>query len=404
MREIMKTTDDRMAVNNIHIKLPIRRYEKYDQNHNIKSFGDNNIYPQQLRNLILSSPTGSICYRRYKDFIFGTGIQGGDDVMVNDHQSLNDLVEDMAHSLAMFGGAALHFRYNKVGQITAIHCLPFETIRLGEDDDFGFIKDYVFSPDWTEDEITRGGREINNLTDVTRYLPYNDIAANTVSRFKEDGVESYKGDILYISNTRSYPVAPADCVAADLSTEEGLVHIAYRNARVNFKPSCIIAYKHGTQETNLKMEQTIASMIGDESSSGVAIVKVKDYAEMPQTIELKTENYDDAYKTTTEVVQERIYAAFKSETFYLLRTGHIGFGGDVEADAFNLMNMSVNSERKIIERTLKRIQKRLCANIKFPEIKIGNLLYQKDDSTINNNSEKPAVAEPEKPEEDDTEN
>lgn len=386
MRKVLEIDDNKLTATNIRVKLPIKRYEKFSGIYNIKFFGEDNLYPQKLRDLVHASPSASICYRRYKDFIFGAGIKGGDEAMVNYSQSLNDLLNEAADSVAMFGGVAFHLQFNAVGKVVGIHVLPFETIRLGEDDDFGYIRDYAYSPDWSECEITRNGKEVNNQTDIIRYLPYTDRADICVKRIADaKGVENYNGEVLYISNSRAYPISTADSVLADMSTEGGLQNIAYRNARCNFKPASIIVYKHGTEQANKRFEDTIKAMIGDESSSGVAVVKVSSFDDMPQSLELKTENYDDAYKTTTEVVQERIYAAYKQEPFYLIRTGHVGFGGDVESDAFNLMNISVKNERAVIERALKRIVKRWGGD-RLPDIKIGDILYNKDESTTNTNA------------------
>lgn len=389
MIELDAMGGQKMRANNIKIKLPRQRHELYNPQLNIKDYGEDNLYPQHVKALVTLTPTAASCYERYCDFIIGKGIEGGDDIMVNPRQTLNDVVADMARSLGMHQGLAIHPRYNAVGQIVSFKCMPFETIRLGEDDDFGYIRDYVYCADWSGRAKTKNGSLVVPQTDNTRYLPFNDDPSVVVGRMASyGGVQNYPGDILYISNTTTYPISPIDAVITDMSTESGLQNISYRNSRSSFKPSALICYKAGSADSNKKFERIIAEMVGDETSSGVSTIKLRDFEDMPRTLDLKTENFDKSFETTAAKGEERIYSAFKQETFYLLRIGKVGFGGDVEADAFNLMNLSVAKERATIEKVLKRIAKRWCpTNTPFPtDLKIGDLLYNKENSNTNNNA------------------
>ena len=45
----------------------------YIQSLGIQSYGDDNLYPQTLRNIIAASSTGSECSERFADFIEGNG-------------------------------------------------------------------------------------------------------------------------------------------------------------------------------------------------------------------------------------------------------------------------------------------------------------------------------------------
>lgn len=61
------------------------------------------------------------------------------------------------------------------------------------------------------------------------------------------GIENYKGQILWISNTGKfvYPIGGADRVITEMSTDEGLANVKYRNVRCNFMPSGMIITKKG---------------------------------------------------------------------------------------------------------------------------------------------------------------
>ena len=55
------------------------------------------------------------------------------------------------------------------------------------------------------------------------------------------GIEFYKGQILWISGAgrNTYPVPKADRVSTELSTDEGLANVKYRNVRCKDRKSVV---------------------------------------------------------------------------------------------------------------------------------------------------------------------
>ena len=62
------------------------------------------------------------------------------------------------------------------------------------------------------------------------------------------GIENYKGQVLWVSGAGNfvYPIPRADRVATEMSTDEGLANVKYRNVRCNFMPSGMIVTKKGS--------------------------------------------------------------------------------------------------------------------------------------------------------------
>lgn len=64
-----------MNVNELKKKSNRRVDTGYLRNLGIQSYGDDNLYPQHLRNIIAASSTGSECAERYANFIEGNGFR-----------------------------------------------------------------------------------------------------------------------------------------------------------------------------------------------------------------------------------------------------------------------------------------------------------------------------------------
>ena len=118
-------------------------------------------------------------------FIEGKGIEGGDSIMVNYSQTLNDLIAQLADNSAKFGGFAVHCQYDGLGNIIAIRNIDIEKLRLGECDSFGYIPFILWCQDWTG-ESTQNGQQINPIVDCVKYFPFSISREATLRRMYGD--------------------------------------------------------------------------------------------------------------------------------------------------------------------------------------------------------------------------
>lgn len=178
------------------------------------------------------------------------------------------------------------------------------------------------------------------------------------------GVDRYKGQILWVScsGRNVYPVGRADRVATELSTDEGLANVKYRNVRNNFFPAGIMvtrkasAFDKGDMITDEgDFQEVIKQMQGDTNASKILEVQIETDEEKPEFIEMNSKNYDKEFTATETSVTERIYSAFGQEPWYCIRIGRIGFSGDILRDAFDYYNSLVGKQQRMIERTFTRL-------------------------------------------------
>jgi len=363
-----------MNISEVKSPKPRLSYPNID-NLKILGYGENNVYPQEIRDIIDSSESGSSCLDRYIGFIQGNGFLDEEfaELKVNRQGDTNDdILNQIANDLGTWSGFALHVNYNINGQIVEINHVPWENCRLGEEDDIGYIGKIAVFPDWT------GKRKRNKklLKPKAEDIDYIDIfnpdpLIVLLQIESAGGIDNYKGQILWISaaGKYEYPKAKCDCVITQMSTEEGLANISYRNARNSFLPSQAIVIKKGQSNPNTENKaqeedtslsgftESFSKLQGDMSSSKLVVFEVEYDEEIPQAINLQSTNYDKEFTVTSDATCEKIYAAFNQEAWHRIRKGSIGFSSDIMRDAYDVYSSVTGPERRMIERAFDKIYK-----------------------------------------------
>ena len=181
------------------------------------------------------------------------------------------------------------------------------------------------------------------------------------------GIEHYKGQIMWVSlaGRDRYPLPKYDRVLTDLSTDEGLSNIKFRNARCNFLSSAFVITRKGqalNEDDEIKQEiqakgfaEDLAQFQGDETANLLISLTIENDEEKPDIVEFPTKNFDKDFSTTDASVVERIYCAFEQEPFLCIRAGKLGFSGTTIHDCYTYYSSLVNKEQRAIERALGKI-------------------------------------------------
>ena len=349
----------------------------YIQALGIQSYGDDNLYPQTLRYIIGASSTGSECSDRFADFIEGNGfreVSFSEYVVNRNGDTADDVHAQLCKDVALFNGLALHVNYNILGEIVELQHIPFENCRLLEEDDNGYVTKIAIHPDWTGKK-TRKGRALQIKKENIDYLdvfnPRKEVVLAQIEA--AGGIEYYKGQVLWLSmdGKNIYPIGKGDRVVTEMSTDEGLSNVKYRNVRNNFFPGAIIFTKKGTTkqynkdgiiveeagEDNNSISDTLLHLQGDTNVGKIMEITLESDEEKPEVINLNSQNYDKEFSVTDASVVERIYSAYGQEPWYCIRVGKVGFSGEILEDAFEYYNSIVNKQQRFIERAFDKIFK-----------------------------------------------
>lgn len=355
VKELKKKANSRIDVN-------------YIRQFGIQSYGEDNLYPQTLRQIVQASSTGSECVERYADFIEGYGFR---DVPFSEYtvnrrgDTVDDIHELVCKDMAMHNGFALHVNYNVNGQIVELHHVPFENCRLADEDLNGYVSEIMLHPDWSGRKVRNGkylAVDKKNIAVIDVFNPRKEVVMAQIEAC--GGIEYYKGQILWVSGTgkNTYPLGRADRVATEMSTDEGLANVKYRNVRNNFFPAGIMITRKASpfdngdrfQEDN-DFQEVIKQMQGDTNASKILEVQIESEEEKPEFVEMNSKNYDKEFSVTDASVVERIYSAFGQEPWYCIRIGKVGFSGDILRDAFDYYNSIVSKQQRMIERVFDRV-------------------------------------------------
>ena len=397
-----------MNVNDLKKKSNRRVDTGYLRNLGIQSYGDDNLYPQHLRNIIAASSTGSECAERYANFIEGNGFRevAFSEYVVNRRgDTADDLHALVCRDVADYDGIAIHVNYNMFADIVEIQHVPFENCRLLEEDETGYIAKIAVHPDWTGKK-TRKGKAIKVVQENVEFIDvFNPCKEVVYAQIRAaGGIENYKGQILWISNTGNfvYPVGKADRVIVEMSTDEGLANIKYRNVRCNFMPSGMIITKKGVSPVHLDEEgnpiredkpsedtgfsDTIIQLQGDTNAAKILEVSLESDEEKPEFVDISSKNYDKEFTVTDTSVVERIYSAFGQEPWYCIRVGKVGFSGDILEDAFEYYNSIVSKQQRMIERAFQKIFEHWYESVNpSNDFSVQPLKYVRNAAVSNNN-------------------
>ena len=363
-----------MVVRDLKKKSSRRLDANYSYALDIQTYGDDNLYPQTLRDIISASSTGSECSDRFADFIEGNGFNNelfSGYVVNRKGQTADDIHALVCKDVSLYNGMALHVNYNVYGEIVELHHIPFENCRLLEEDDNGYVAKIAVHPDWTGKK-THKGKAIRVTKENIDYIDvFNPVKEVVLAQIESaGGIEYYKGQVLWVSmaGNNIYPIGKGDRVVTEMSTDEGLANVKYRNVRNNFLPSGMVITKKGTHTTfdengkevedasgNDSFSDMLVQLQGDTNSNKLLDVTLESDEEKPEFVPIVTQNYDKEFTVTDASVVERIYSAYGQEPWYCIRIGKVGFSGDILEDAFEYYNSIVSKQQRLIERTFERL-------------------------------------------------
>lgn len=395
-----------MRVHELKKKSSKRVDVRYLQTLGIQTYGEDNLYPQTFRNILAASSTGAECLDRFADFIEGNGFRDvpfSESVVNRKGDTADDIHALVCRDVAYYNGLALHVNYNIYGDIVELHHVPFENCRLVESDDSGYVGKIAIHPDWSGQK-TRGGKVIKvakeNIDYIDVFNPDKRVVAAQIEA--AGGIEYYKGQVLWVSLSGKdiYPTGKGDRVVTEMSTDEGLANVKYRNVRNNFLPAAMIFTKKGTNITfdqdgneidsrddDDSFSDSLLQLQGDTNCGKLMEVTLETDEDKPEVVSLNSQNYDKEFTVTDTSVTERIYSAFGQEPWYCIRIGKVGFSGDILEDAFEYYNSIVSKQQRLIERTFARVFRHFYEAVNASnDFSVEPLKYVRNAGVSNNNA------------------
>lgn len=345
------------------LKKPEPRVELvFNSSLDVKAFGKDNLYPQHLRRIVSASPTGSLVVGRRANYIEGDGLLSralADAVINRAGERVDDIHTLCAADLALFEGFAIHINYDALGRVSSISHIPFENCRLAEPDNYGYVGEVAVHIDWSGKSSLAGKKVSVTKDNIERFPVFDPRPEVVVAQIAAvGGIDHYFGQVLYVSRAgrNRYSEVSYDGVLTDMSTDEGLANVDMRNVRNNFMPAGMLITKRGQSLTEEGEEaydmfaEEVERLQGDENACKILHAEIEYNEDKPEFVPFESKNLDKQFERTAPAVVERIYAAFHQEAFHRMRSGSIGFSGELIKDVKLEYCQAVTKWQRVLSR------------------------------------------------------
>lgn len=332
-----------LSQTNIKLKTSERFFEEYNKSLGIRVNGHDNLFVNHLRDFAETSPTLSACINRQTNFLVGN-TQATKLIS-------KKLLRAILNDYSTFGGFALFVGYDGLGDIASLQYVPFETIRLCERGANGIFTQVVYSPDWSE-HSTINKKRVDKSNRVKYWLFTENVETRLV-RMAQPGYAG--GDILYYSNTLSYPTEKYRSALPYVSTEIGVANVIFRDTRCSFMPAAALAVPRQSDNDTSEFQNNLAKLQGDESSYKILAIEFSSQEDRPEVLPFQQSDYTDRVLKSNDAARNAIIRCFGQEGFIRLEDGSLGFGSDTVSQIYNFYNFQLENERVEIQEALQTI-------------------------------------------------
>lgn len=201
------------------------------------SYGKNNLFPNELVQVVGDSGTATSCVHKLKTFTQGDGFADVtiSSIMMNDDQNADALLSEIAYSVGLFNGFALNILYKLDGSVGAVYVMPFDKIRLNEDGSYTYNETF--------------GTKAFKKSESKIYPAYNKNVTLEeridIIRYQLQEFDEQRGEILYTymhsPYSKYYPIPDWSAGIEDVKSDGALKVLEYRNITRGFRPNVIIS-------------------------------------------------------------------------------------------------------------------------------------------------------------------
>lgn len=333
----------------------------------IITYGDGNLYPQDIANLIYASKTASAAVEKLTENIICEGFENESfRTLTNGNgMSMNDVLEVTANDVSRFKGWAWIVQYGlREGGYVPINVynVPFEYVRAEKSDNY--LKDpkvynwRVFN-NWDRQNV-----KATNVTQNSTVYPTYD-PKNIINEIEDcGGIENHPGQLLYVNlcTTRPYPISTFHAVRNEMDAENKNGKYVSRTLGRGFHMCSIVS--HGEFETDREQEEfteTLSEMMGSENAGAVLTVRNNNLDQANKFItvdELGSPIDKDLYKAYVEPLRKDIAIAAYNLPLPLIDSSLLSYSnasGEVIKELQKVYRNSLAKVRARISRELAQI-------------------------------------------------
>ena len=361
------------------VQLIVERALKLSANTGDKiiTYGDGNLYPQEIANLIYASKTASAAVEKLTENIICEGFKNEEFRNITNDNGLNmdDILENTANDLARFKGWAWIVQYGlrEGGYVpVGVYNVPFEYVRAEKSENY--LKDpkiykwRVFN-NWDRQTV-KATQVMQNSTVYNTYDPKN--APNEIADC--GGLENYNGQLLYVNlcTTRPYPISTFHSVRNEMDAENKNGRYVSRTLGRGFHMCSIVT--HGEFETDQEQQDftdTLTEMMGSENAGSVLTVRNNNIEQKDKFItvdQLGSPIDRELYKAYVEPLRKDIAISAYNIPLPLIDSSLLTFSNASGEVIKELQKVYRNSLSKVRQRVSRELAQMFGVDISFTEI------------------------------------
>lgn len=315
------------------------------------SFGEDNLYPQELVELLQTSAIHNTAVQSKVDAVIGEGVEGVGEAIINSKgETLNEIYERIAYDKVTFNGYALNVIWNRGGdKIAEIYHIPFVNVRSGKMDEEDNITEYYYSSQW---QNTR------------KYKPVR-YAAYSMTDNKGDNASQIYYCYDYSPASDIYPLPDYIGAVNDIELDARISRFHNANISNGLSPSLFINMPNGEPDDaeKRKLYKDIVASYSGEENAGRLMLTFSEGPELAPQIQTIDAANDDYYIILEERITSRILTAHRITSPLLvgIRTTGAGLGSnsqEIEVAYTHFLSTVIQPIQKSINRSLSKI---LCA-------------------------------------------
>ncbi len=331
----------------------------------IVGYGDGNLYPQIISELIYASKTASLSVERLSEAIECEGFKNREfGEIKNAHgDNMDDILNMLAYDVARFRGCAVIVQYGGDYRPKMIYPVPFEYVRAGLNKDYltnPVIHKYVVFNNWDRQNIKSTVLDKMAVT----YPAFNpDNFAKEVIEY--GGIENHPGQLLYMNffTTKPYPLSPFHAVQSEMQAEAMNSTYVERTLTRGFHMCSIVSHGDFTeQEEQDNFVNGLKEIMGAQGAGSALLVR-DDNLMLPQSRpfikvdQLGTPIDANLYKAYNEPLKKDIASQAYNIPIPLVDSSLISFSnasGEVVKEMQKVYRRSVTKLRSKLSREIAR--------------------------------------------------
>ena len=313
------------------------------------SFGEDNLFPQNLLDLTEGTSLVSSIIDKITKYVYGEGVNDEYSTIIVDDKgtTLAELIYGVISDYITFGAFALQIRRNKFKEIKKIDRLRVERIRTNEDND-----KFWYCKRWTK----------YAKTDLV-YDAFKGIEAKD----QADSIYYFKNP----SGRHVYGFAPYWSSMDDIVTCKALSEYGTNTVNNAFTPSAIITLCEGkpTEDEVKKVEEKLnEKFCGTKNNAKLLVCFADSKDTAPEVTSFTAADINAHYLSLKETVRENILAAFSIDGILVgLHTNDGVFSQEAFEQSFKIFQ---KTEIQPIQQNIIKAFKKLGYELEFKPFKI----------------------------------